>query len=361
MLNHAEVLDASGNIYTETSAAYARWTATPRSDREELYEPRFTQHGFRYVEVSCSEPFSIIDVVGCAVSASLDRTGTFECSNSLINRIYQNILWTQKANFLTVPTDCPQRDERMGWLGDAQLFAGTASLNMDTARFYTKWMADISEAQSADGAFCSVAPVVRDVPYGVPAWGDAGVIIPYTLYSVYGDTRVIERYYPAMRRWIEYLLACNEGFVGTDYGFGDWLLWTAAARRLKPDIHSLLRLHRWAAVEDGVRDRTARGLRQIRGAVLQGQRGVCPGVCLRRRPSLWRHSDRLRWLYSWISCLRGCGMRQSPRRKLEEREWHLCTGTVGTACILSVLSSAGLDDVATESPRLRPSPRSDTW
>ncbi len=350
VLNHAEVLDASGNIYTENLRSIRQVDRyTLRSDREELYEPRFTQHGFRYVEVSCSEPFSIIDVVGCAVSASLDRTGTFECSNSLINRIYQNILWTQKANFLTVPTDCPQRDERMGWLGDAQLFAGTASLNMDTARFYTKWMADISEAQSADGAFCSVAPVVRDVPYGVPVWGDAGVIIPYTLYSVYGDTRVIERYYPAMRRWIEYLLARNEGFVGTDYGFGDWLsldrgcetpknlistAYFAYVARLLSKMVSAIGLledsDRYEELFCKVREAFAREFVSEDGRVFgDTQTGYALALFMDLMPERLRNAA-IRHLL----------------RKLEEREWHLCTGTVGTACILSVLSSAGLDDVA---------------
>ncbi len=350
VLNHSEMLDASGSVYTENLRSIRQLDrCILKGDGEEFYEPRFTQHGFRYVEVSCSEPFSIIDMAGCAISASMDRTGTFECSNSLINRVYRNILRTQRANFLTVPTDCPQRDERMGWLGDAQLFAGTASLNMDTARFYTKWMADISEAQSSDGAFCSVAPVVRDVPYGVPAWGDAGAIIPFTLYSVYGDTRVIERYYPAMRRWIEYLLARNEGFVGTDYGFGDWLsldrgcetpkslistAYFAYSVRLLSKMASAIGLleeaHRYEALFCKIREAFARKFVSEDGVVFgDTQTGYALALYVDLMPEKLQEPA--------ISHL---------LRKLEESDWHLSTGTVGTACILSVLSSVGLDDVA---------------
>ncbi|HEX6709738.1 MAG TPA: glycoside hydrolase family 78 protein [Rubrobacter sp.] len=232
-LRHAEALNPDGTIYT-TNLRSAR--ATDRyvlaGDGEEVFEPRFTFHGFRYVEVTGypGEP-TLGAVTGRVVHSATPPTGSFECSSQMVNELQENILWGQRGNFLSVPTDCPQRDERLGWMGDAQVFVRTAAFNMDVAAFFEKWMADVEDAQSSEGAFPDVAPLLKgsgliDLRWGAPAWGDAGVIVPWTIYRTYDDTRIVERHYDAMTRWMEYLYEGNPNFLrknrmGNNYG--DWL------------------------------------------------------------------------------------------------------------------------------------------
>jgi alpha-L-rhamnosidase len=232
-LRHAEALNPDGTIYT-TNLRSAR--ATDRyvlgGDGEEVYEPRFTFHGFRYVEVTGypGEPPPGA-VTGRVVHSATPHSGSFECSSRMVNKLQENIVWGQRGNFLSVPTDCPQRDERLGWMGDAQVFVRTASFNMDVAAFFEKWMTDVENAQSPEGAFPDVAPLPRgsgliDLRWGAPAWGDAGVIVPWTIYRTYDDTRIVERHYDAMTRWMEYLHEANPDLIrknrmGNNYG--DWL------------------------------------------------------------------------------------------------------------------------------------------
>ena len=232
-LRHAEVINTDGTIYIENLRS-ARQTDTYilKGAGEEIYEPRFTFHGFRYVEVTGypGEP-QLTAVTGRVIRSGTPSSGSFECSNQMVNELQENILWGQRGNFLSVPTDCPQRDERLGWMGDAQIFARTASFNMDVAAFFEKWMVDVEDAQSPEGAFPDVAPLpggsgLIDLRWGAPAWGDAGVIVPWTIYRTYDDTRIVERHYDAMARWMEYLHEANPDLIrknrmGNNYG--DWL------------------------------------------------------------------------------------------------------------------------------------------
>jgi alpha-L-rhamnosidase len=232
-LRHAEALNPDGTLYTTNlRAARATDRYVLKGDGEEVYEPRFTFHGFRYVEVSGfpGEPQPEA-ITGRVVHSATPPTGSFECSNQMVNELQQNILWGQRGNFLSVPTDCPQRDERLGWMGDAQVFVRTASFNMDVAAFFEKWMADVEDAQSPEGAFPDVAPLLTgsglmDLSRGAPAWGDAGIIVPWSIYRTYDDTRIVERHYDAMARWMEYLHEANPDLIrrnrmGNNYG--DWL------------------------------------------------------------------------------------------------------------------------------------------
>lgn len=158
-------------------------------------------------------------------------TGTFECSDPLVNQLQQNIIWGQRGNFLDVPTDCPQRDERLGWLGDAQVFVRTAAFNMDVAAFFSKWLRDVMDAQSPQGAYPAVAPIPRTFTLwdGGPAWAEAGIICPWTIYLSYGDTRILSRQYESMQRFFEFEKSTARDEVrpasdaGIWQGFGDWL------------------------------------------------------------------------------------------------------------------------------------------
>ena len=231
VLRHAEVLDAVGNLYTTNlRTAAQRDEYVLRGSGEEVFEPHFTYHGFRYVSVS-GYPGELTpeDLTGVVIHSDMAETGEFETSSPRINQLHQNILWSQKGNSLVVPTDCPQRDERMGWTGDAQVFAGTAAFNMDVASFYTAWLRDLSAEQRADGSIPFVVPdFLTRGEANVPSssvWGDASVIVPWTLYLRYGDTRVLEEQYDTMRSWVEYVRSqAGEDLVwDTGFHFGDWI------------------------------------------------------------------------------------------------------------------------------------------
>ncbi|MCX5684349.1 MAG: glycoside hydrolase family 78 protein [Planctomycetota bacterium] len=227
-LRFAEVLEPNGSIHTANlRSAKCTDTYICKGGGEESWEPRFTFHGFRYVEVTGYPGRPPADAVtGVAVNSDTPQAGTFECSNPLINRFWQNTLWTQRGNFLEIPTDCPQRDERLGWTGDAQIFIRTATCNMDVAAFFTKWLVDLDDAQTSAGSFPDIAPRCRlpwPVGDGNAAWGDAGVICPWTIHWVYGDRRVLGDHYEAMTRWIAYLEQNSTDLLRPAAGYGDWV------------------------------------------------------------------------------------------------------------------------------------------
>ena len=174
------------------------------SDKIETYSPRFTFHGYRYIEISgVSEAPALGDVEGLVLSSINELTGEFECSDPMVNKLYSNIRWSQYANFISIPTDCPQRNERMGWAGDAQVFARTAGYNADVYMFLRRWLLWMRDCQLSDGRFPDIAPVGGG--FGGIAWGSAGVIVAYELWRQYGDTRVIAEHYDAMLRYMDFL------------------------------------------------------------------------------------------------------------------------------------------------------------
>jgi alpha-L-rhamnosidase len=232
-LRHAEVLDKAGNFYTanlRSAKATARYTL--RGTNLEQLEPHFTFFGFRYVAIDgFPGVLTPEDVTGVVLHSDMPVTGTFETSNAEINQLQHNILWGQKGNFLDVPTDCPQRDERLGWTGDAQVFSRTAAFNMDVAGFFTKWLRDLAADQWDDGRVPHVVPnVLPDGANGShqggsAAWGDSAVIVPWTMYLAYGDRRILEEQYASMARWVDFeRTRAGDDFVWSgDAHFGDWL------------------------------------------------------------------------------------------------------------------------------------------
>ena len=228
-LRHAETLDAEGALYTENlRTAKQTDTYILAGDPDgETFEPSFTFHGFRYVEVKgLGSSLPREACTGVVLSSGFPITGGFECSEPMLNTLQANIVRGMRGNFVDIPTDCPQRDERAGWMGDAQIFARTATGNAAVAPFFTKWLRDVVEACGPAG-FRDVAPMpVTFKTPGAPGWGDAGVIVPWTVYRVYGDTRVLEMMYPEMKRWVDGKAEANPDLLwrearGNDYG--DWL------------------------------------------------------------------------------------------------------------------------------------------
>lgn len=225
-LRHAEVLDKEGRMYyTNLRAADATNTYTLNGGGEEVFEPHFTFQGFRYVMVSgYPGTLSENDITGMVIHSDMTPAGTFTCSDPLINQLQHNILWGLKGNFLDVPTDCPQRDERLGWTGDAQVFAPTACFNVDAAGFYSKWLKDLAADQEESGAVGNVIPDILGGG-GATGWADAAVVIPWVVYLNYGDVKVLQNQYESMVKWIGYMEgSAGDDFIWTEkWHYGDWL------------------------------------------------------------------------------------------------------------------------------------------
>jgi len=227
-LRHAEVLEGGELCTRPLRAARATDRYTLRGGGEETWEPRFTFHGFRYAEVK-GWPGELRpdDLAAIVCHSDLERTGWFECSDPAINRLHENVVWSMRGNFLDIPTDCPQRDERLGWTGDIQVFAPTAAFLYDVAGFLSSWLADLdAEQRDAAGVVPFVVPNIIDEP-AVPAtaWGDAAVIVPWVLYQRFGDAGILAAQFDSMRAWVDVIAArAGETYLwDTGFQFGDWL------------------------------------------------------------------------------------------------------------------------------------------
>ena len=228
-LYHAEVLDKDGNFYTDNlRAADQKATYILNGDTGQVLEPHFTFMGFRYVKVS-KYPGEVDpgNFKAIALYSDMAPTGDFTCSNPLLNQLQQNIQWGQKGNFVDIPTDCPQRDERLGWTGDAQAFFRTAAYNMNVNNFFAKWLKDLSADQNDNGSIPFVIPnVLGPGAAGSAGWADAGTIIPWETYLLYGDKKILEDQYPSMKAWVEYIRSVSKDDLwNSGFHFGDWLFY----------------------------------------------------------------------------------------------------------------------------------------
>jgi len=229
VLSHAEVLDKEGNFYTDNlRAAKQENTFILKGGPEETFEPHFTWQGFRYVKVQgIAGELRPGNFTAVALYSDMPRTGNFTTSNALLNQLQHNIEWGQKGNFIDVPTDCPQRDERLGWTGDAQAFARTAAYNMNVHSFFAKWLKDLAADQLPNGI---VPPVIPNVlgrnAAGSAGWADAATIIPWNLYLAYGDKKLLEDQYPSMKAWVGYMRQSSTAYLwNKGFHFGDWLFY----------------------------------------------------------------------------------------------------------------------------------------
>ncbi|MBB6638173.1 glycoside hydrolase family 78 protein [Cohnella thailandensis] len=362
-VRHAEMLNPDGTLYTENLRKAVQEDVYVLRGGEALWlEPHFTYHGFRYVEVEGLEnELPPGDLLAQAAYSSLPTTGDFETSDPAVNRLYRNIVWGQKGNFFSVPTDCPQRDERLGWTGDAQVFVRTASYNMNVAAFFRKYMQDVVDAQREDGAFPDTAPdanwshfkKVSSANWHAPdnaGWGDAGVIIPWTMYLMYGDTKILEDHYEAMRKWIDYCESTCEGLIRP--GYADHADWLSVGAETPKDVLATLYFAystRLFVRIAGVLGRKADVLayeelfKRIQTAFVE--RFVA------RDGKIEGDTQSLYAMALYFEVLPDFLKPQAVRRLAElvrENDGHLSTGFLGVGCLLPALTEHGETELAYE-------------
>ncbi len=366
-LRFAEVLNPNGTLYTENlRGAKAMDYYTLKGEGTEIWEPRFTFHGFRYVEVfwyGKIDQVTIQSVEGIVLHSDTPRTGTFSCSHPLINQLTQNILWGQKGNFLEIPTDCPQRDERLGWTGDAQVFIRTAGFFMDVQGFFRKWFQDMRDAQGTAGDIPSVIPQTGSFGLpgdGGPAWADAAFICPWTIYLMYGDKEALRDHYECMTRYMTYLekekvLDCIRAHPDKDPwgGFGDWLALDGSGKTVGGTPKDLIGTAHYANNAD-IMAQTAEVLgkkedercwRELHARIVQAFRSryVTPdGLIAAGTQTAYVLALHFHLVPEEV---RHATARQLVRL-LEQNGWHLGTGFVGTPYLLHVLEDTGHLDVA---------------
>ena len=363
-LSHAEVLDKRGNFYlANLRAATAEDTYYLRgTGQDEAFEPHFTTHGFRYLRVD-AYPGAVnpADFTAVALYSDMPATGEFSCSNPLINQLQHNIQWGQKGNFLDVPTDCPQRDERLGWTGDAEVFSRTAAFNRNTNSFFAKWLADLAADQGPDGA---VPFVVPSMPFvwgknliGAAGWSDAATVIPWDMYTCYGDRRTLAGQYPSMQRWVQYMQRKSRNDLwDTGFQFGDWLAYDVDddnGGRSAVTSHALVAQCFWAHSTQILLDAAtvlgktadaaayAAQLARIKAAFLREY--VTPGGAL-------MSNTQTAYVLALQFDLLPENLRAQAAARLVQNvadyDTHLTTGFLGTPYLCQVLSHFGHADVA---------------
>jgi alpha-L-rhamnosidase len=225
-LRHGETLDKHGNLYTETLRTAVSVDTFVCNGTDQVFRPRFTFHGFRYACVEGLDEIKPENFAACVLHTGMKQTGSFSCSNPLVNQLQSNIQWGQRGNSVDIPTDCPQRDERFGWTGDAEVFCATGSFNFDTVLFYGKWLRDLASEQTPEQGVPPTVPSLLNGQFiGIAAWGDAATIVPWEVYQAYGDIRVLERQFNSMKGWVDYIVSrCGpNGLWQTGHQYGDWL------------------------------------------------------------------------------------------------------------------------------------------
>lgn len=223
-IRHAEVLDRDGVFYPDTLRTAVSTDTYILNGKEQVLMPHFTFHGFRYIAVEGVQTLKPEMFTACVMHSDMKKTGDFQCSNPAVNQLQSNITWGLRDNFFDIPSDCPQRDERLGWMGDAQVFSWTAAFNRNTALFFSKWMKDVAAASSLEEGVPHIVPDIQGT-YSSAGWSDAAVIIPWVVYQTYGDVRILEESWQCMHEWVDYIhnRVNEDGLWMTNYQYGDWL------------------------------------------------------------------------------------------------------------------------------------------
>lgn len=349
-LSFAEVLDQQGNFYTQnyrSAKAICRFIC---AEGHRIYKPKLTFWGFRYIRVNrfpggveniTPETFTAI-----ALHSDMRQIGNVVSSNPLLNQLFSNVLWGQKSNFLDLPTDCPQRDERLGWTGDAQVFVRTACLNFDVEKFFTKWLRDLAADQRADGGVGYIIPdILRDKTPSA-AWGDAATICPWEVFQAYGNKEFLREFFPVMKKWVDYITNATTTpylWTGGTGHFGDWL-----------GLDAVPGSYKGATDEDLIASAF-----YARSTELVIKAGRLLGMDVSSYETLYKNivmafQSRFSDYPTQTACVLAVHFRlakdcQAVADQLANKIWqcgHLETGFVGTPYLLYVLSDFGYTDLA---------------
>ena len=375
MIHHAEVLDKDGNLYTENLRKAKCENLYICSGGEDVFKPSFSFQGFRYIRLSefPTEDIDLDAFHAVVVHSDMKRTGYFRCGNEKINQLYHNVIWGQKSNYLDVPTDCPQRDERLGWTGDAQVFARTAAINFNVKRFFDKWLGEMAIEQRANGGIPEFIPRCkknRDEYVAVATgWADAACIIPWEIYLAYGDKELLAKHYPMMRKWIMYLHYTGpEEFLwlGGDH-YGDWLAMDHGEDSYKGAtstdfIASAFYANSVALLlkaEKALGYDTAKFEERYRKVVAAFREHFIPNGELRQYPDLNPNGisdppNETQTAYALVLKFGLCEEKDRQRfadrlaEMIRENGMRMTTGFLGTPYLLHALSENGYSDVAYE-------------
>lgn len=355
-VRHAETLDQDGVFYPDTLRTAISLDTYVLNGEDQILMPHFTFHGFRYIAVEGLETLMPDMFTACVMHSDIKKTGSFHCSNEAINRLQSNIEWGLRGNFFDIPSDCPQRDERLGWMGDAQVFSWTAAFNRNTALFFTKWMRDVAAASSLEEGVPHIVPDIQGT-YSSAAWSDAAVIIPWVVYQTYGDVRILEESWQCMHEWVDYIRnrANKNGLWMTNYQYGDWLaldreqgngsvgatdVYLVAnacyiyVTNLVAKTAKVLGKEEEAAYYEKIYAQTLESFREeyytARGRIVSETQTGC---VLSLHFDLAREKDRGRILDALLT-------------NLENHKNHLTTGFVGTPYLCHALSDNGAHDMA---------------
>lgn len=349
MVRHGEALNPNGTVYTSNLRGANATDVYYLRGGTEILEPYFTFHGFRYAEVTGLEEKPTRDTVtGIVVHTPIEQTGHFDCSDPLVNQLMRNIFWSQRDNFVEVPTDCPQRDERAGWTGDAQFFVDTAAYNANVAAFYTRWLTTLcQDSQLPSGAMANVAPRFGS-PWASAGWGgDAAIRCVYTIYRVYGDTRIVERNYDAMARYLAWFAGGRKNGDITTRPLGDHLNLGGGANSKvieRAYLANLSALMSEMAAAIGKTDDAARYRKQSEEVKASFQHDfIEPDGTI-------TNSSQTGYALAFTMNLVPPAMMSKVGEKfvdeLKKTDWHLATGFIGTPRLLPGLHDAGHDDAA---------------
>ena len=364
-LQHGEMCNPDGTVFlgnltvvSEHRIQLDRYTF--RGDREETFEPDFTYHGFQYVEVrGLKEKPNLESLTGIVFHSDCPEVGQFNCSDSLLNRLAENILWSQRGNYMGVPTDCPQRNERCGYTGDAQFFMRTAVYNMDVSAFFSRWLVDVcEEAQMPDGHFADHAPTFGPGDGPNIGWSDAGIICPYEIYRTYGDTRVIREHYQAMKRNLEWLARESKDFLFTGrVGNGDWLSnGGGASNEVIGSAYAAFDFQLMAEMAEAIGERRdASDFREHAGKIVQAfAKEYIDGEGRISKSS--QSGYALAFTMGLVPPFLKEKMSDRFMDEIKRFDWHPTTGFIGTPRLLPALHLAGLDSEAYKVLLTRSSP-----
>ncbi|MCS7471310.1 glycoside hydrolase family 78 protein [Stieleria sp. ICT_E10.1] len=353
-IRYGEMLHPDGRLMTENlrkARATDFYTCSGDPDGE-IYVPRFTFHGFQFVEVANFPGEATLDTVtGLVLHSDTPLTSDFECSDPMVNQLFKNVVWTQRSNFLDLPTDCPQRDERMGWTGDAQAYVATAAYNADIGAFYTKWLRELMESQRPSGAFPGYAPFPfqHGWDFGT-AWADAGVICPWTIWQFYGDTRVIDDCWEPMTRFMRWRKQTSVGDLGINHGnaWGDWL---AQGAETPLDYIDTIYYAISAKMMSEMAEATGRSSEaQAYQTQFERTKAAFQAKYLNADGSINVNTQTAQALALFADLVPEHQRASTGRQLAEmlgENGNHMATGFLGTRPLLPVLSASGQHDLAT--------------